>query len=217
MTLYYNLKSMSRCNNSAINYMKKTIFSLFLCAMSTHLWSQSDPYFKLISMPVDMEKQAQTFLQSTCDSIQFNWEERHPGGCKDGNFIFILPLKYTYKQDEPIIIDDIEYYTEVEPQKYMRGGDEWIRNVTVTKQRSSKRTEYRPIVKPTNEMMLMKKKLISQKKYNSSILTINKYQRFGDTYFQDSVKNEINSKYSHKAYKKYIENKENELKQLIKE
>ena len=66
-------------------------------------------------------------------------------------------------------------------------------------------------------MILVKKKLIYQKKYNSSKLTISKYQGFDDIHFQDSVKNGIDLKYSNGAYKKYIRNKENELKQLIKE
>jgi hypothetical protein len=197
--------------------MKKALFSLFLFAISSYLWSQSDPYFKLISIPADIEKQAQIFLQSTCDSIQFIWKEELPGGCKDGNFIFILPLKYTYKQDEPYTVTDVETYTEVEPITYMRGGDEWIRNETVTKQRSFERTEYHPVVKPTREMMLIKKQLFSQKKYNSSIQLIQKYKRFDKTEFQDSVKNEINTKYSNQEYKKYIKKKNKELQKLIKE
>lgn len=187
--------------------------------MPTCLWSQNDPYSKLVNIPTDMEKQAQAFLQSTCDSIQFKWEKVYSDEYKDGNFIFIIPLKYTHKQDVAHIVDEIEYYEVQEPSRTstdMRGNDHTYYR-TVTKQRVHKTIQHDSVVEPTNEMLLVKKKLIYQKKYNSSKLTISKYQGLDDIHFQDSVKNEIDLKYSTGAYKKYIRNKENELKQLIKE
>ena len=195
--------------------MKKALFSLFLFAISSCLWSQSDPYFKLISIPADIEKQAQIFLQSTCDSIQFIWKEELPGGCKDGIFLFILPLQYTQKHVETIREKRIENYTE----KVLKivGKDADRKYVDVQKERPV--TEYYDItsIVPTSKMMSIKNKLTSQKKYNSSIQIIKKFQGFDKTYFQDSVKNEINTKYSNQEYKKYIENKDKELEELIKE
>lgn len=209
---------MCRCNNCAANYMKKNLFLLFLSIMSPYLWSQNDPYSKLVSIPTDMEKQAQAFLLSTCDSIQFKWEKVHSDEHKDGNFVFIIPLKYTYKKDIPYTVDDVESYTKEVPYTHTNTrGDDYTYYKTVTEQRVYKIIRHDSIVEPTNEMILVKKKLVYQKKYNSSKLTISKYQGFDDTHFQDSVKNEINSKYSNEAYKKYIRNKGNELKQLIKE
>ncbi len=208
---------MCRCDNSAINNMKAIFISLCLFVVSNYLWSQNDPYFKSTNIPADLEEQAQTFLQSTCDDIQFTWDEKNSSGCNNGEFIFILPLKYTYEQKERTDIEDFETYQEVVPEKYMKGGDEWIRNVTVTKQRPITRVEYKTVIKPTNEMLQIKKKLIYQKTYISSLQTIKDNQQFEDENFQNNVRNEINTKYSEKAYRKYIKEKEAELKQLIAE
>ena len=193
--------------------MKKVILCC-LCVISNYVWSQNDPYFKNTTIPADLKEQAQEFLNSDCSTIHFFWGEGRER-CSSGVFYFKISEKYTEEKRTTETRQGREEYTvQVEDGQHSSGAPYYR---TETRYRPTTEYEHYTTTVVRKRVLIIKEKLMYQKRYNNSVQIIEEYKGFDNKNFQDSVKNEIKARYSGKEYKKYLAKKEVELKQLIKE
>ena len=202
--------------------MKNILISICLGILSNCLWSQDDPYLKKVQIPTELEKSVQKFLQSSCNTVGWQVEyvkrKRIRGRCySDGKYTLFIPYRYKkvyYTSHQKKISEGYNYTTTEQRQRTTKDdGHYWV---------DEKVTKYEPAVyelyyEPTERLLQILAKLPILKAYNLHKRIIETHQKFGDKNFQDSVKNEINTKYSAEEYKKYLNRKEIELEQLIKE
>ena len=177
--------------------------------------NSTDPYYKKINIPADLEAKSKAFLQSSCSSIEFTWGNKKEGAYYD-IYMFEIPKKYTTTETRTETYDDGYYTTERVITGYDKEGDPRYGTKEVYHSRTS--TRDRTVIAGANkETQKIKEKLIYQKAYNECTQIIKKYQNYDDEQYQNMVKRIINSKYSDEEYKKYLEKKEEELEQLKKE